>query len=242
MTNKMCDCNQGRLPCTCKEQAVTDVISEDVAARAKALIPAKLHLDKSVIGAINFHCGDSEDGESQFGSYADGLLWVGAIRDDDGKEVYGLHIATAEYPEEGSTTLVEFEPAVDENAELRQQLADVSAERDILRGQRNKALEKIVELSMDESSIYLQAKLNASEARNAEAIRLATLVQETLRSEFWDKWGGLNEARELLERIIKRSAPVCDGKPDGCERNEGYGCDCTAAQSAPATDEQGSGS
>ena len=70
------------------------------------LVPASMLLDKETIGAINFHCGDGADG--QFGEYSDGLLWVGTVTDDDGKEVYGLHLATSEYSEEGSTTLVEF--------------------------------------------------------------------------------------------------------------------------------------
>jgi hypothetical protein len=69
------------------------------------LVPASMLLDRETIGAINFHCGDGGD---NFGEHSDGLLWVGTVTDDDGKEVYGLHLATAEYPEEGSTTLVEF--------------------------------------------------------------------------------------------------------------------------------------
>jgi hypothetical protein len=73
------------------------------------LVPKSMLLDKETIGAINFHCGDGADG--QFGEYSDGHLWVGTVTDDDGKEVHGLHLATSEYPEEGSTTLVEF-PAV----------------------------------------------------------------------------------------------------------------------------------
>jgi ribosomal protein L37AE/L43A len=73
------------------------------------LVPKSMLLDKEVIGAINFHCGDGADG--QFGEYSDGHLWVGTVTDDDGKGVHGLHLATSEYPEEGSTTLVEF-PAV----------------------------------------------------------------------------------------------------------------------------------
>lgn len=76
------------------------------------LVPASMLLDKEVIGAINFHCGDGGD---NFGEHSDGLLWVGAVADDEGKEVYGLHLATAEYPEEGSTTLVEFAAPVVES-------------------------------------------------------------------------------------------------------------------------------
>ncbi|MDU8429159.1 hypothetical protein RYA99_12230 [Pseudomonas syringae pv. actinidifoliorum] len=38
------------------------------------LVPARILLDKNVIGVINFHCGD---GDGQFGDYVDGELWVG---------------------------------------------------------------------------------------------------------------------------------------------------------------------
>lgn len=90
------------------------------------LVPAKMLLDKETIEAINFHCGDGDGDDSQFGEYSDGLLWVGSITDDDGKEVYGLHLATAEYPEEGSTTLIEFaqpeDAAQSELAALREEL------------------------------------------------------------------------------------------------------------------------
>lgn len=68
------------------------------------LVPARMLLDKELIGAINFHCGDG----NVCGEYCDGLLWVGTATDDEGAEVYGLHLQTAEHPEEGSTTLVEF--------------------------------------------------------------------------------------------------------------------------------------
>jgi hypothetical protein len=39
------------------------------------------------------------------------VLWIGEIEEDDGSKTYGLHIATADYPKEGSTTLVEFAAA-----------------------------------------------------------------------------------------------------------------------------------
>lgn len=91
------------------------------------LVPASMLLDKETIGVINFHCGDGADG--QFGEYSDGHLWVGTVTDDDGKEVYGLHLSTAEYPEEGSSTLVEFESPEDaaqsELAALREELAEI---------------------------------------------------------------------------------------------------------------------
>lgn len=72
------------------------------------VVPKNMILGKDAIGAINFHCGDSEDDSGMFGEYADGLLWVGSVFDDYGNEVHGLQLSTAEYPEEGSTTLVEF--------------------------------------------------------------------------------------------------------------------------------------
>jgi len=93
-------------------------------------------LDKEKIEAINFHCGDGDGDDSQFGEYSDGLLWIGAVTDDDGKEVYGLHLATAEYPEEGSTTLVEFEEPEDaaqsQLAALREELASAVKDRETL--------------------------------------------------------------------------------------------------------------
>jgi|GEM_PF-3728212 len=76
-----------------------------------ALVPKEMLLSKEVIGVINFHCGDTAGEEGgQFGRYTDGRLWVGNVTDDDGNQVHGLHIMTDEYPEEGSTTLVEFPP------------------------------------------------------------------------------------------------------------------------------------
>lgn len=104
------------------------------------MVPASMLLDKNVISAINFHCGDDDGDDGQFGKYSDGLLWIGTVTDDDGKEIHGLHLATAEYPEEGSTTLVEFEaPAID--------LAEVerlTAERDALQSELTKARELLI--------------------------------------------------------------------------------------------------
>lgn len=81
-----------------------------------ALVPQSMLLSKEVIGVINFHCGDTDQEEGgQFGQYTDGRLWVGYVLDDDGRKVHGLHIATDEYPEEGSTTLIEFpEPGAEQ--------------------------------------------------------------------------------------------------------------------------------
>ena len=71
------------------------------------LAPERMHLDANVIEAINYHCGDGQE-NAGYGKHTDGLLWFGYVEDDDGVKSYGLNIATAEYPEEGSTQLVEL--------------------------------------------------------------------------------------------------------------------------------------
>lgn len=71
-----------------------------------ALVPTSMHLDREQIEAILFHCGGVDDEGPD--KYTDGLLWVGEIEGDDGTKHHGLNIATADYPEEGSSTLVEF--------------------------------------------------------------------------------------------------------------------------------------
>lgn len=83
------------------------------------LVPASMLLGKEVIELVAGHCGD---GDQMFGDYTDGRLWIGDLEGDDGEKKHGLHIMTEEYPEEGSSTLVEFEapqpPAYDEAKEL----------------------------------------------------------------------------------------------------------------------------
>lgn len=71
------------------------------------LVPDRMHLDSSVIESIQVHCGDGQE-DAGYGPYADGILWIGECEEEDGSKTYGLHIATADYPEHGSTTLVEF--------------------------------------------------------------------------------------------------------------------------------------
>lgn len=82
------------------------------------LVPASMLLGKEVIELVAGHCGD---GDQMFGDYTDGLLWVGDLEGDDGEKTHGLHIMTEEYPEEGSSTLIEFPradlPAYDEAKE-----------------------------------------------------------------------------------------------------------------------------
>ena len=71
------------------------------------LVPDRMHLDSSVIESIQVHCGDGQE-DAGYGPYADGILWIGECEEEDGSKTYGLHIATADYPEHGSTTLVAF--------------------------------------------------------------------------------------------------------------------------------------
>lgn len=69
------------------------------------LVPQQMHLSADAMESLCFHCGD---GGFAFGDFTDGLLWVGDIENDDGTKTYGLNIATAEYPEEGSANVSEF--------------------------------------------------------------------------------------------------------------------------------------
>jgi len=71
------------------------------------LVPERMHLSREAIESITAHCGDGQE-DAGYGPYSDGVLWVGEIEEEDGAKTYGLHIATTDYPEEGSTTLVEF--------------------------------------------------------------------------------------------------------------------------------------
>lgn len=81
------------------------------------LVPQEMHLSSEAMEGICFHCGD---GGFAFGEFTDGLLFVGAIDDSDGQKVHGLHIATADYPEEGCATVCAFQPAPSEgDAQLR---------------------------------------------------------------------------------------------------------------------------
>lgn len=72
------------------------------------LVPKEMHLSYEAMEGICFHCGD---GGFAFGEFTDGLLFVGAIDDSDGQKIHGLHIATADYPEEGCATICEFLPS-----------------------------------------------------------------------------------------------------------------------------------
>ncbi|EOY5495990.1 hypothetical protein ACUT02_003332 [Salmonella enterica subsp. enterica serovar Kentucky] len=70
------------------------------------LVPQQIFLEPSDIELICSQCGDGH--ESGYGDFTDGLLWVGNIQRDDGSIVHGLHISSADYPEEGGVTVCEF--------------------------------------------------------------------------------------------------------------------------------------
>lgn len=95
-----------------RAEAQAEVIPEGY-----VLVPQEMHLPAESMEGICFHCGD---GGHQFGEFTDGTLFVGEVDYGDGKKVYGLHIATAEYPEEGCSTICEFA------SQLRESKGEVS--------------------------------------------------------------------------------------------------------------------
>ena len=76
-----------------------------------ALIPARIELSPEDIACIMLQCGGDEEATEIDEQFNGGVLWVGSLRDDDGSETYGLHIACVGYLEEGSTTIAEFAAA-----------------------------------------------------------------------------------------------------------------------------------
>ncbi|ELX8345488.1 hypothetical protein ACJ5W3_002730 [Enterobacter hormaechei] len=100
-----------------KKTPQTDAFLAEVRAGAipegYVLVPQEMHLSSEAMEGICFHCGD---GGFVFGEFTDGLLFVGAIDDSDGQKIHGLHIATADYPEEGCATICEFLPAPTQGA------------------------------------------------------------------------------------------------------------------------------
>lgn len=69
------------------------------------LVPQEMHLSSEAMEVVCFHCGD---GGHQLGELINGTLFVGEVDYGDGEKVHGLHIATADYPEEGCATICEF--------------------------------------------------------------------------------------------------------------------------------------
>ncbi|MGQ7113552.1 hypothetical protein ACUOFC_43735, partial [Escherichia sp. TWPC-MK] len=72
------------------------------------LVPEQMYLEAEDIESICAQCGD---GGKNYGDFTNGILWVGEVSQDDGWK-YGLHIACAEYPEEGSVTIHEFKDVI----------------------------------------------------------------------------------------------------------------------------------
>lgn len=78
------------------------------------VVPDRINLPAESMEGICFHCGD---GGHQFGAFTEGTLFIGEVENDDGSKVYGIHIATADYPEEGCATICEFsQPLCKESA------------------------------------------------------------------------------------------------------------------------------
>lgn len=81
-----------------------------------ALVPQQMLLEPAALDALMYH-GGRMDGE---GEACDALLWVGETDDEERGRCWGLNVTTAECPEEGSSMLVEFAPALSVPAITRQ--------------------------------------------------------------------------------------------------------------------------
>ncbi|HHS9838330.1 TPA: hypothetical protein ACTW3Y_004382 [Klebsiella pneumoniae] len=77
------------------------------------LVPEQMYLSDEDIQAICMQCGNGD--KKGYGDYEDGILWVGELS-NDGEMKYGLNIANANYPEEGSITVFEFDEPLRERA------------------------------------------------------------------------------------------------------------------------------
>lgn len=80
-----------------------------------SLVPSKMVLTPESMEALMFTVGGTEvDNPSAplDERWLTGVLFVGDVKDDDGTSIHGLHVYSDEYPEEGSTTLVEFDRAM----------------------------------------------------------------------------------------------------------------------------------
>lgn len=77
------------------------------------LVPEQMYLSDEDIQAICMQCGNCD--KKGYGDYEDGILWVGELS-NDGEVKYGLNIANANYPEEGSITVFEFDEPLREGA------------------------------------------------------------------------------------------------------------------------------
>ncbi|WP_236550299.1 hypothetical protein [Citrobacter braakii] len=102
------------------ETPATDAFLAEVRASAipegYVLVPQQIFLEPSDIESICSQCGDGH--ESGYGDFTDGLLCVGNIQRDDGSIAHGLHISSADYPEEGGITICEFDAQLRKGAAL----------------------------------------------------------------------------------------------------------------------------
>ncbi|HGY4936620.1 TPA: hypothetical protein ACNV2H_004345 [Klebsiella aerogenes] len=78
------------------------------------LVPEQMYLSDEDIQAVCTQCGNGD--KKGYGDYEDGILWVGELS-NDGEVKYGLNIANANYPEEGSITVFEFDEPLREGAD-----------------------------------------------------------------------------------------------------------------------------
>ncbi|EPK1868720.1 hypothetical protein FCG73_009195 [Klebsiella pneumoniae] len=94
----------------CEPTPATDRIVAGIKASAIPegfrLVPEQMYLSDEDIQAICMQCGNGD--KKGYGDYEDGILWVGELS-NDGEMKYGLNIANANYPEEGSITVFEFD-------------------------------------------------------------------------------------------------------------------------------------
>ena len=96
----------------CIESPATEVVLNEVRSTAIPdgwrLVPEQMYLDEEDIESICSQCGD---GGKNYGDFTSGILWVGEVSLDDGWK-YGLHISSADYPEEGAVTIHEFKDII----------------------------------------------------------------------------------------------------------------------------------
>ena len=78
------------------------------------LVPEQMYLSDEDIQAICMQCGNGD--KKGYGDYEDGILWVGELS-NDGEMKYSLNIANANYPEEGSITVFEFDEPLREGGD-----------------------------------------------------------------------------------------------------------------------------
>lgn len=93
------------------ETPATDDFLDEVRASAipdgYKLVPEQMYLDAEDIQVICMQCGDGN--KKGYGEFVDGIFWVGELSNDEGVIKYGLNVADANYPEEGSITVFEFD-------------------------------------------------------------------------------------------------------------------------------------